>query len=153
MGECCTTFSEHCEGVLRDHGLRITKTRLLIASSLEKFSTPFTPKDVHRDLVANSTCDFATVYRTLITYSELGVIHQVSPSGKYVICNAAPEVQGKKVHVIYRCENCSFLEERQLDQEIMSMIFYLAKKSSEGFQTKSAMLELAGRCKSCVNQT
>ena len=149
--DCCSSFKDRCIDRLRDQGNRITHSRVVITECLESFTAPFTAKQVHQELASNGhgELDFATVYRTLQTYSDLELIHPIGQTGKFIRCNSEHICDPKLVHVIYRCEKCEGIEENQLDPELVGSIFFLTKQINPTFKSKSIVIDLNGRCQTC----
>ncbi|SMF49900.1 Fur family transcriptional regulator [Pseudobacteriovorax antillogorgiicola] len=152
--DCCHSFKEKCAEKLKDQGHRITRTRMTISETLQELNIPFTAKDVHQRLIdqGQTSFDFATVYRTLQTYSDLELIHLVGQSGRYIKCNSEHICHDKLVHIIYRCEECSKVEEHQLDQELVGSFFFMTKQINPSFESKGMLMELSGQCSDCADK-
>ena len=61
---------------LQSHSLRITKPRLAVASILIKNKALLTSEEIHTQIQGSKklNCDQASVYRTLTTFEELGLV-------------------------------------------------------------------------------
>jgi Fur family transcriptional regulator, ferric uptake regulator len=120
-------------------GLKNTPSRLAILSVLEKGKYPLDALQVYK-AVKNNT-DLATVYRTLETFSENGLVDKFDlEEGKYRY-----EIKKKHHHHLV-CEACGRIE------DIFSNdVFALEKeiKSKYEFLVKRHALEFFGLCRSC----
>ena len=89
--------------------------------------------------------DRVTVYRTLKTFSDRGLIHKVLDDGgglKYALCTeACSATQHSHEHVHFKCIQCS--QTYCLDIEIPHV------KLPKGYQPKEVNLLIQGTCQNC----
>jgi Fur family ferric uptake transcriptional regulator len=93
--------------LLREHQLRSTASRSSILSIFLRNSYALSYSDIER-LVA-TTYDRVTVYRTLKTFLDKGVIHKVLDDGgglKYALCNELCGNEHHHDHVHFKCSRC-----------------------------------------------
>ncbi|MBY0369687.1 transcriptional repressor, partial [bacterium] len=60
---------------LREAGLKITRSRTALLEALAEGHGPFTPEELFSKLDPN-LCDLVTVYRTLTTFEEKGLVRR-----------------------------------------------------------------------------
>ncbi len=131
--------------LLSNHKLRKTDMRL---SVLQVFlHTPgkaITQSDLDQHI---DNADRITLYRTLKTFEENGIIHQaVDGTGttKYALCNSHSCTAHKHTekHAHFLCNDCGTT--LCLDEAINPDI-----KAPKGFEVEESYLVLKGRCKDC----
>ncbi len=130
--------------LLKKHGLRVTSVRdkvleLLLASG----QTALSSADIEQHF---ERLDRITLYRTLRTFEEKGIIHQVfdnSGVSKYAAGSAEyQEQENPYAHVHFRCVRCEktvCLENTSLPEV----------DTPEGFRIEEKHLVLSGTCKTC----
>ncbi|KOY86875.1 Fur family transcriptional regulator [bacterium 336/3] len=132
------------EHILKDHKLRNTDCRydVLDIFLTQKFALS------HADLehsLANKF-DRVTVYRTLKTFLEKGIIHKVlndEGTPKYAICSSHCEVhQHHHNHVHFKCDTCGHTQ--CLDDIAIPTI-----SLPNGFKAKEFNLLIQGLCQTC----
>jgi Fur family ferric uptake transcriptional regulator len=95
------------ERILDQKGLRITPMRLLV---LERLLVQETPSGLNALQTALPRADRTTIYRTLKTFSENGIVHPIENGNtevKYALCRAfctASEHLDKHPH--FHCQTC-----------------------------------------------
>ncbi len=96
------------EGILRDFDLRKTKSREDILELFIDNDFALSQSDIEANLSHN--LDRVTVYRTIRTFLEKGLIHKVlsdEGSPKYALCSEECEVaEHHHEHVHFKCEKC-----------------------------------------------
>ena len=129
---------------LKDFDLRLTNGRELILSA-------FLAKDFalsHADLEAQMPPGFdrVTLYRTLKTFVDKGVIHKVLDDGgmaKYALCREACQQHAHQhEHVHFKCTNCG--QTLCLDQVQIPRLNLPA-----GYRPVEASLLVQGLCTGC----
>jgi len=133
--------------LLSNHKLRKTDMRL---SVLQLFmQTPgkaITQNDLD-DAIENA--DRITLYRTLKTFEENGIIHQaVDGTGttKYALCNSHSCADHKHFdnHAHFLCNQCGAT--LCLDERMNPNI-----EAPKGYEVEESYLVLKGKCEECVN--
>ena len=136
--------NENDTGVLlKAHGLRVTPARLAIMAVLDRAHEPLSIEALLAKL-PKKTADQATVYRTLESFKEKGLVRQVVLSPERALYERA----GDDHHHIV-CTRCGKIEHIELpDCEHFERT---ALKASAHFaRIERHALELYGRCKSCT---
>ena len=134
---------EEYKKVLRSHGLKVTDCRLDVFNFLfEKNRTMFR-SDLEKQFPQH---DRATIYRTLLSFLESGIVHKVpSESGiaSYGLCHdtCSPDHHDHN-HVHFKCNNCGKTE--CLDNMTIPSI-----SLPEGYQVKDTNMILEGICENC----
>lgn len=144
------TFKDLCLKTLKESGARLTKPRQALIECLAVAKEPLSPKEILRRtesmLEASESIDTVTVYRILDRFYELGLVHQVAPTGDYIACThlacaASP-------HIMTFCTSCQTAKEIHVPEAVMApMLWYL--KSQNGFEAKEHLFQLDGLCALC----
>lgn len=129
---------------LKSHNLRKTPVRQRVLSVfMESQGVALSNSDIE-DTVEN--LDRITLYRTLKTFEERGIIHQaIDGTGitKYALCSEmCTEHHHRDVHAHFFCTSCNrttCLEDIPVPEP----------KLNEGFRISSAQLVLNGMCDDC----
>ena len=148
--ESVKTKCEHSEGggllksallTLKVSGLRVTSARKLILGFLTKAHGPFTSEEIHAGIRSKS-CDLVTVYRTLSTLEEIGLVRKYDVGDRVArfefLCAVHPHH-----HLI--CKSCKKIE--VLHSSLLDEVRKVA--SRKGFATLSPSIDVFGVCKSC----
>ncbi|MGV3721498.1 MAG: Fur family transcriptional regulator, partial [Actinomycetota bacterium] len=94
---------------LREQGCRITRGRRLVLDVLGRAQRPVSPYSIH-DILSEQgeAVDTVSIYRTLETLENAGLIHRVAFSGGYLPCRLEDH-PGCHHHLI--CRECGLVEE------------------------------------------
>ncbi|BCO10087.1 transcriptional repressor [Desulfolithobacter dissulfuricans] len=93
------------EAACRTHGLKITQQRLEIYRTLHQSTSHPSAEALYRQLVRlMPTLSLDTVYRTLATFEELGLVKRVETTGNQSRFEARTEQ-----HHHFFCDNCGQL--------------------------------------------
>ncbi len=143
------TYLEDCKRALKARGARVTKPRVSVIRCLSSASRPLSARDIYvqtteqEDLVS---VDQVTVYRILEMLSELGLVHQVSPTGAYMACFHHQCFHAQ--HVLTRCIECEMIIEIDIPQETVApLLWYL--KTELGFEADEHVFQMNGVCAKC----
>ncbi len=126
--------------IIKNSGLRLTSSRKKIISILIKSQTALSEVDLEKRLA--SVCDRTTIYRTLHTLLENGIVHKLidtDGSGKYVL-NRGDATSAEHIH--FKCNECGAVKclEDSLDQ-------YL--NLPQGYQKLYTNFVVVGVCAPC----
>ena len=129
--------------ILRSHGLRVTNTRTSILSLFVTSSSALSNKLIEESL---PELDRITLYRTLRTFEDKGIIHQAVDSTsitKFALCvQDCDEHHHKDHHAHFHCQRCKktyCIDEINLpDVEL-----------PQDFSPSSTYLVVEGLCSSC----
>lgn len=133
---------EKALGVLREHGLRITKPRKAILEALLQKGGPATIEDIYLGLEPG-LCDLATVYRCLAAFEKLDLVrrcHFHDGTSLYEI-DMGPDHHH---HIV--CTSCKKVE--PLDVCVVEGLERLIRE--RGYRDISHMLEFFGVCRDCA---
>jgi Fur family ferric uptake transcriptional regulator len=130
------------EARLREAGLKATQPRIALLRALQVGHGPFSPEELFGRLDA-SLCDLVTVYRSLATFEERGLVRRcVFGDGKMRY-----EIQvGKHHHHHLVCRGCGKV--RPLAHCALEGLE--ASLRDSGFQNISHSLEFFGTCADCI---
>jgi Fe2+ or Zn2+ uptake regulation protein len=135
---------------LRDSGNKVTKQRRLLLECLNQATEPLSARDIMRNTEGDSqtdTLDQVTVYRILETFREIGLVHQVFPSGGYLLCDHLGCSHG--VHVMLHCSSCQKHEEVEIPKEIFGPMEWYLKKQQK-FTPEKHLFQMDGTCGVCA---
>lgn len=133
---------------LREHGLRLTPQRKVIAEVLQKAGEHLdAPEVLRRAQEQMPGLHLATVYRALESLKKLGIIDEldlmhVNGPGHYY------EARTNKDHMHFTCQRCGGV------LEIQTPLFERLKGQIEGrhgLTIRVARLELGGLCGNCAS--
>jgi Fur family ferric uptake transcriptional regulator len=130
--------------LLKDYRLRSTPTRQEILHLFLKQDFALSFGDIEKQV--NNSFDRVTVYRTLKTFLDKGLVHKVLDDEgglKYALCNEACTVSTHKhEHVHFKCTKCG--QTSCMDIEIPTV------KLPKGFKANELNLLIQGICASCL---
>lgn len=134
-------MSPHAHTTLKDAGLKVTRSRQALLEALSDGHGPFTPEQIFSKLPP-SVCDLVTVYRTLATFEEKGLVRRCEfGDGK-----ARYELEHSDHHhhhlVCRICHAVKPLDPCSLDALEQNL-------KSSGYQDISHRLEFFGVCPRC----
>lgn len=144
--------SEHLEKWikrLRDTGNKVTRQRKSLLECLDQATIPLSARAImeHTERAIDmDNLDQVTVYRILETFKELGIVHQVFPSGDYLLCDHLGCHHG--VHVMLHCSTCGTHEEIEIPKEIFSPMEWFLKQQMK-FEPEKHLFQMNGLCFSC----
>lgn len=137
-------FMANLQALLQQADLRKTGARLAILDFLQKARGASALSDLER--VLGETADRATLYRTLITFEEHGLVHRVvDPEGvvRYALCGSDCHTeQHDHAHVHFSCSQCGQLL-------CLSETHLPAIALPPGFQPQGLQLVFHGLCDRC----
>lgn len=130
--------------ILKDFKLRSTPSRASILEAFLNHNFALSHGDVEKEVPA--TFDRVTVYRTLKTFLDKGLIHKVLDDEggiKYALCNeACSTAHHHHDHVHFKCTQCG--QTNCLQIEIPGI------KLPKGYQAKELNLLIQGVCEKCA---
>ena len=93
--------------VLKDFKLKNTGCRTEVLDTLISNQSALSHSEIESQI--DETYDRVTVYRTLKTFLDNGLIHKVLDDGgvtKYALCHECTKEEHHHEHVHFKCENC-----------------------------------------------
>lgn len=131
------------ETLLRNFSLRSTPTREQIIHLFLKKNYALSHGDIEKEIT--DELDRVTVYRTLKTFLDKGLIHKVlddEGSLKYALCNEACTLTGHHHdHVHFKCVACGQTNCLNIDVP--------AVKLPKGYRATEVNLLIQGVCERC----
>ena len=102
-------MTKKASDILKDHRLRITDNRQAILEHFLTFDHAISHADIENKL--GSGFDRVTIYRTLSSFEDKGIIHKViDDTGvtKYALCSDhCDENEHADNHIHFKCTNCN----------------------------------------------
>lgn len=132
--------------LLNESGLRRTASRTIILDIfLRQNKSALSENDLEHEI--NGLCDRATIYRTLKTFVDKGLLHKVMDENnliKYALCNhdQCNEHTHNHNHVHFKCKVCG-------QTTCMEHIDIQPVELPEGYTIKEANFLVVGTCKVC----
>ena len=130
--------------LLKDFRLRTTQTRQEILHLFLRRDYALSHGDIEKEV--HSSLDRVTVYRTLKTFLDKGLIHKVlddEGSLKYALCNEACSVAGHHHnHVHFKCTRCG-------QTNCLTNVEIPPVKLPKGYKPKEIDLLIQGVCENC----
>jgi len=132
--------------MLEEKNLAVTRQRQAILKKILEMGCHFTARDLYGALnEPTKTVDFATIYRTLKAFEEVGLVKCVAEMGN---CRYYSETSSRVIpHAHFCCKGCGKLFclqplEVTASKEIMSL-----KKM--GFEVHQLVVTIEGLCAQC----
>lgn len=132
--------------ILRRKHLSITDSRKKILSLFLETSDALTHGDIERK--AGEKFDRVTVYRTLQTFVEKGIVHTIPTSDnsvRYALCKDCTEGHHHDDHVHFVCSNCN--KTICLDNVEVPHI-----ELPKGYLSQSVQVVINGLCTECIGR-
>ena len=131
--------------ILKSNGLKLTENRRVILNQF--ISTEYALSYGDIDSMIKRKLDKVTVYRTLKSFEENGIIHEVVDGGsqvKYALCNSksCSSEHHNDTHIHFKCNDC---EKTYCIDDIMIPQIKLPSE----FQQESQSVFIQGKCEKC----
>ena len=130
---------------LTDKEVRPTAMRTLVYQQLAKQNTAVALTDIE---LAFTKADRTTLYRTIKTFEEKGIVHQIDDGtgiSKYALCEPGCNCEIENdLHLHFHCSNCDktvCLTEHKIPQISLP----------EGYVAEDVNLVVKGVCADCTN--
>ncbi len=137
-------ITERIAALLKDSKLSVTETRTKILELFMKSNGALEHSDFEK--LAGKSFDRVTVYRTLQTFLDKGIIHKIpttDTSVRYAVCKSeCTEHHHHDHHVHFKCEACGHTI--CLDDTNIPDI-----QLPKGFAANNVEVVVSGVCKSC----
>lgn len=131
------------EEILKSYQLKVTHARVKVLELFQShpfaLSQPFLEKNI-------DTIDRVTLYRTLNTFEDIGLIHKVVDDTytlKFALCKDACFIQSnhRHEHIHFQCVKCN--QTTCLDVKIPLI------NLPEGYTVEEYLFSMKGICKNC----
>lgn len=130
--------------ILKNTGLRVTETRQVILERFREKTTAISQSDMESEL--GEDMDRVTVYRTLKTFVEKGIIHKILDDKggvKYALCKEQCHPgHHHHDHLHFKCSVCQ--ETSCLEKHLIPEI-----SLPEGYRKEEVNILVQGVCPNC----
>jgi len=130
--------------ILKSTGLRVTETRQVILERFREKTTAISQSDMESEL--GEDIDRVTVYRTLKTFVEKGIIHKILDDKggvKYALCKEqCHHGHHHHDHLHFKCSVCQ--ETTCLEKHLIPGI-----SLPEGYRKEEVNILIQGVCPNC----
>ena len=129
--------------ILKNANLRVTECRLDVLDIFSTKNVAISHSFIESELQKKH--DRVTLYRTIYSFLEKGIIHKVLDEGgsaKYALCNGCETLNHHHDHVHFKCNTC---------QETFCLNDIIIPKINipDGFSTSEIGILIQGKCKNC----
>lgn len=133
------------ETILKSSGMSLTNGRKSILDVFLSSKTALTHQDIESK--CSNQFDRVTIYRTLQTFIDKGLIHTIPSTDsniRYALCNEACFGSGHHHdnHVHFKCERCG--DTICLDEVTVPVV-----KLPSGYSLREINMVVSGTCRSC----
>ena len=128
--------------ILREHSLKNTSCRVDVLSCFLKAEYAIAPKDLESGL---HQYDRVTLYRTLNTFIEKGILHKIPDDNGTVRYGLTPSVlttEAKREHIHFKCDDCG-------RTECLSDYHIPQINLPAGYKANQINLVVKGQCQRC----
>lgn len=129
--------------LLKEFGLKVTKARILVLESLEKSKYPLDIETLYKK-IKKSKIDLATLYRTMSSFEEKGIIRRVDLRKDTVLYEMN---RGHHHHIV--CIKCREIEDFE-NKELEKVLNIISRKSLKFKNITDHSLEMFGLCRECA---
>lgn len=129
--------------ILNKNGYKATPARLAILKILSESTVPLNAETIYKKINAKGINE-ATVYRTLLSFEESGIVTKVDLRKKSAYFEIADEHHH---HIV--CTNCNTIEDFK-NTGLEAALEKIIKKSSKFKNITEHSIELFGVCKTCI---
>ncbi|SON53814.1 Zinc uptake regulation protein [Hartmannibacter diazotrophicus] len=148
-GHCQEKTLRRVEKACERQGLRMTAPRRQVLNALLDDHVPLTAYElIDKIALTDKRPSPVSVYRALDFLIENGIVHRIESRNAFVVCSHDHAAEGSNA-VFLLCETCGVAVEAE-PGDLSARIAAIA--AATGFQVNSAVLELRGRCRNCLEQ-
>ena len=129
--------------LLHKRELKATNNRIDLLSNLDKFGSAMPYSAIQKSLKGR---DRVTLYRTLQTLSEKGIIHKaatIDNEDYYAICgHSCNSHDHNHNHVHFKCNDCNTITCEKMEEDLII--------SLPNYAIDSVSINVNGKCKNCL---
>ena len=129
--------------LLHKRKLKATNSRIDLLSNLDKFGSAMPYSAIQKSLIGG---DRVTLYRTLQTLTEKGIIHKaatIANEDYYAICGHSCNSQDHNHnHVHFKCNDCNTITCENMEEDVII--------SLPNYAIDSVSINVNGKCKKCL---
>ena len=137
-------MSSQIKQLLKDHSLRLTEGRMDVLSIFMDKDFAISHGDIETEV--NYKYDRVTIYRTLKSFLDKGLIHKVlddNGSTRYALCDHACSIEAHQHdHIHFKCLKCG-------QTTCLDAVDIPSVKLPPGFQTVESNYLISGICNRC----
>lgn len=123
---------------LKQHGLRLTPTRRQVVEILTNHSYALSQHEIEQKLTLEA--DRVTVYRTLLTLIEVGLVSKIldERGQRFLLCRG--EKKAENAH--FKCTDCGHIE-------VIENSIFLPVALPQGYVLQNHNVLITGTCPTC----
>ena len=127
--------------LMKDHGIRPTANRIIVAQALAEESRPLTMTELEDRI---GSIDKSGIFRTLTLFKEQHLVHVLEDGEgvRYELCHSHDHSVDNDMHLHFHCERCGqtiCLEDLPIPEVQLP----------DGYEMQSANFVLKGICPKC----
>ena len=134
---------ESIKELLNERKLKATNSRVSLLHNILKYGSAMPYSAIQKAL---KSTDRVTLYRTLQTLSDKGIIHKaanIDNEDYYAICDHSCTTDDHlHNHIHFKCDDCHTITCENIEQEIYVSI--------PNFKINSVSINVNGKCKDCA---
>lgn len=138
-------MNQHLATVLRNNNLSITESRIKITALFLESKRALSYSEIENKL--HDQLDRATIYRTLSTFIEKGILHSIPTADNstlYALCkNECTENHHHDEHVHFVCDDCG-------ETTCLEKVSIPKVKLPKGYKAVEVKMVVMGKCGVCV---
>ncbi|MCB9207829.1 MAG: transcriptional repressor [Ignavibacteriales bacterium] len=123
--------------IVKESGAKLTSPRKKVLEKLYHSELPLTLKEIHNEC---KDIDFASVYRTIKLFNEIGLVDEITFADKKIRYELVSNLHNH--HII--CSNCGEIEK-------VPICFVSEIKKITKYKITKHTLEFMGLCPNCQN--
>lgn len=131
--------------LLKNHSLRLTQGRADVISIFLDRDVAISHGDIESDV--DGKYDRVTIYRTLKSFLEKGLIHKVlddTGATRYALCSdSCSEVKHQHNHIHFKCQECD-------ETTCLDHVHIPSVQLPDGFQMSESNYLITGTCNKCA---
>ena len=127
--------------LMKDHGIRPTTNRIIVAQALAEESRPLTMTELEDRI---GSIDKSGIFRTLTLFKECHFVHVLEDAEgtRYELCHSLNHQEDNDMHIHFHCEHCGTtvcLEDIPVPEVALP----------EGYTMQSVSFVVKGICPKC----
>lgn len=136
---------KEAEILLRQHDMKVTKTRIRILEVLEEADGPMDVETIYQEIKKSGKISLATVYRTVEILCDMGILLR---NLNYEGTARYQYNRHKHTHQLTctRCKKAIVIDDCPIDKVIDKL------KKETGFRITGHMVEVTGICPDCLEK-
>jgi len=136
--------------IVREKGLKFTKQKESVLQVMLNSDIHLNAWEIHEKLNGESV-SIATIYRSLKTFNEAGIIKEININGKNYY--ELKMFSGKPLHIHFKCRKCSKvidIDSKKVDVEYIKLNRIVEQENN--IEIFDSNIMFTGLCSSCKSQ-